>query len=339
MQQVELNASFFAGVVSVERIDEGFRPWRLPHERRYLFPSPGNGLLTYAQYGSGCRLRFETETTAICLRVAPLPVIPQVCLRDSFVIDATVNGEIAASGTAAPGSEEITIQGLPAGEKIVEVWLPPEIPITVRALLVDDGAECRPVPDTRPKWVTYGSSLTHCVRAHGSARTWPAIIARKRRLNLISLGFGGQCHLEPVVGMAIRDLGADLITLKLGINCIGGSLNARTFPGAVMGLVAIIREKQPETPLCLISPIGFPPNETKPNAVGYTISAMRDTIRDVYTALKENGDQHIHYVNGLDVFDLDLISRYTVDQCHPNGDGIEIMAENFDRTVMAQLLP
>ena len=152
------------------------------------------------------------------------------------------------------------------------------------------------------------------------------------------MGFGGQCHLDPMVALTIRDLPADLITLKLGINCISGTLGARTFPAAVLGLVKIIREKHPTTPIALVSPIGYPPHETTPNVVDYTIGAMRTAVQDVFQRLVLDGDRHLACFNGLDVFDLQLIARYTSDQCHPNGDGIEIMAENFDRTVMQPML-
>ena len=50
------------------------------------------------------------------------------------------------------------------------------------------------------------------------------------------------------------------------------------------------------------------------------------------------GDERLYYFDGLEIFDLALIERYTEDQCHPDGDGIEIMADNFDRVVMEQLL-
>ena len=50
------------------------------------------------------------------------------------------------------------------------------------------------------------------------------------------------------------------------------------------------------------------------------------------------GDRNLIYVNGLEVFDLDLIARYTEDQCHPNADGIEIQADNFDHAVMGRLM-
>ena len=134
------------------------------------------------------------------------------------------------------------------------------------------------------------------------------------------------------------DQPADYITLKLGINCIGGSLNARTFPAAVLSLVQIIRAQHPETPIGLISPIGYPPNENQPNAVGYTIEAMRCDIVDVHKRLVEMGDDNLQYFDGLQVFSLAEIDRYAEDQCHPEGDGIEVMADNFDRNVMTPML-
>jgi len=142
-----------------------------------------------------------------------------------------------------------------------------------------------------------------------------------------------------MVGMMIRDLSADFISLKLGINCMSGALSARTFPGAVIGLVEIIREKHPMTPLALISPIAYPPHETDPNVVGYTIREMRADIEDVHRRLADRGDRNLLYFNGLDIFNEDEIGRYTADQCHPNGDGIELMAENFLKAVMSKVRP
>ena len=337
MRIVPLDHTFFQGAVSVERCDGWLKAWRLPHERRRLFPAPDDSLMARAENASGVRLRFETDSQRLRLGFLPLPAVPPGCERDVFHIDVTLDGELIASAPAPPGSEEVVVEGLPAGSKVLEVWLLPEAPVAIREFHVDDGAGCRAVPDDRPRWTTYGSSLTHCVRAHSPARTWPAIVARRHKLNLTSLGFGGNCCLDPMVGRVIRDLPADLITLKLGINCISGALSPRTFPGAVTGLVCTIRERHPTTPIALVSPIGYPPHETKPNVVNYTIGGMRRDIEDVYSRLVEAGDQNLIYVDGLDVFNTDLIAQYTKDQCHPNGDGIEIMAENFDRTVMSKL--
>lgn len=338
MQSVSLNPDFFEGAISVEQGDGWLKPWRLPHEQRQFFPSPDDALFVRAEMASGVRLRFATDATSIQLCLAPMVDVPPACERDVFHFDATIDGELVASAPVPPRGETAAFDGLPESEKTIELWFPPESPVAVRELRINDGASCTVPSDPRPRWITYGSSLTHCVRSHSPARSWPAIVARRHGLNLTCLGFGGQCHLDAMIGRLIRDMPADLITLKLGINTISGSLNARTYPIAATALVALIREKHAETPIGLVSPIGYPPHETTPNAVGYTIGRQRRDLEKVYHAFADAGDEHIHYTNGLEVFNLDLIAQYTQDQCHPNGDGIEIMAENFDHAVMEVIL-
>ena len=339
MQQNLLTPDLFEGLISLEQGDGWVKPWRLPHKQRTLFPSPDDGLMARAEMASGVRLRFSTESTRLALGFLTPPDALSAPAEERYHFDLTIDGKIVTSAPVWPNEGEVALEGLPCGEKIVELWLPQQAPMALTRLLSEDDLPCRPVPDPRPRWVTYGSSLTHCVRAHSPARTWPAIAARSYNLNLTNLGFGGQCHLDPMVGMTIRDLPADLITLKLGINCSSGSLGPRTFPAAVVGLVKIIREKHPTTPIGLISPIGYPPNETQPNVVGYTISGMRRDIEAVHRALVDAGDTQLRYFNGLELFDEELIEQYTEDQCHPDGDGIEIMADHFNKVVMSVMNP
>ena len=338
MPSVKLTTDLFAGAISVEEGPGWLKPWRLPEKQRRLFPTPDDGLVVRAQMASGVRLRFATDSSTIALHFLPLGEIPPGCERDRITFDLTRDGQIVATSDVATGGTAAVFTALPPGGSTYELWLPPEMPISVTELHLDAGAACSIPADPRPIWLTYGSSLTHCVRANSTSRTWPAIVARRRGLHLTSLGFGGQCCLDPMVGRVIRDQPADVITLKLGINCIGGALSPRTFAGAVLGLVAIIREKHPDTPIGLVSPIGYPPHETEPNVLGYTIQGMRADIADVHRRLVEAGDANLYYYNGLNVFGLDLIARYTTDQCHPNGDGIEVMAANFDSAVMADLV-
>ena len=335
MQTVSLDQRFFSGAVSVECLDGSLRPWRLPHDRLELYPAPGDSLLGAAMESSGVRLRFRTDAPEISLQFLPLRGQPvQAC----HTLDVTLDGELAATAQVAPGATAATFSGLPAEAKVVEVWLPHTSPIEITGLAVNPGCWCEAVPEARIRWITYGSSLTYCRRAHSPARTWPAIVARRRGLHLTSLGFGGNCCLEPMLGMTIRDLPADFISLKLGINCIGGgALSARTFKAAVIGLVQIIRERHPDTPLALISPIGYPPHETAPNVVGYTIQGMRDDIADACDRLARRGDGNLFHFDGLELFNLNEIAQYAEDQCHPNADGIELMAAHFLERVAARI--
>lgn len=335
----QLRAEFFQGHLSLEQGDGWIKPWRLPHRQEALFPSPRNALMQRASNTSGVRLRFATTSEKLTLRFLPLNDGSPAGNRDCFYFDATIDDELLVSVAAQPGAVEAEFHDLPLGDKVVELWLPQEIPVRLCSIVSNEGTSCDVMADDRHRWITYGSSLTHCTRAHSPARIWPAIVSRRHGLHLTNLGFGGQCHVDAQVAMVIAEQPADLITLKLGINCMpGGSFNARTFPAAVLSFVRIVRAAHPNIPIGLISPIGFPPHETKSNSVGYTIEDMRDAIADVHKRLVSIGDENLYYFDGLDVFSLQLIDRYAEDQCHPDADGIEIMAENFDCVVMKTLL-
>jgi len=334
MQDIAIQEDFFQGAISIEKGDGFLKPWRLPFDQLELFASPDDTLVTRSEHASGVRLRFETDSTTAGLSFLPLTCDTEDQVR---VLDATVDGEIVCSKSVSLGDDSVLFDTLPEGKKVVELWLPHDTPIALTSMILDDHASYGAAADDRLKWVTYGSSLTHCRLANGSSRIWAAIVARRKKLNLTSLGYGGNCCLEPMVAMMIRDLPADLITLKLGINCIGGALSPRTFKAAVIGLVQIIREKHIDTPIALISPIGYPPNETTPNLLAHTIEGMRDDVADAHARLTAQGDTNLQYFNGLDLFNVDEIAQYTEDECHPNGDGIELMGEHFIDRILPKL--
>lgn len=334
MQEIKIEAAFFQGIVSLEYGSGWIRPWRLPIEEKNLFMSEQQSLIACARESAGARLRFETNAETITLTFKHLSPVP---CNPTHSLDLTLDGDLTQTVAVPDGATSASFQGLPPGLRVVEIWLPHDAGIDITGLHLNDGASCRTVSDPRPRWITYGSSLTHCRRAHSPARTWPAIVARRAGLNLLCLGYGGNCCLEPALGLMIRDLPADLITLKLGINCISGALSQRTFGPAVMGLLRIIREKHPRTPLGLISPIAYPPHEQQPNIVGNTITKMRENIVEAAERMRRQGDQHLTDYNGLDLLNLDENATYTEDQCHPNGDGIELMAEHFLERILPGL--
>ncbi len=102
-----------------------------------------------------------------------------------------------------------------------------------------------------------------------------------------------------MIGRLIRDLPADLVTLKLGINTHVGRLSNRTF-GPCAGLVQLIREKHPDIPLVVISPIYSPPREAKRMTdLSLTLEEMRVILADVVDACRQYGDRNIHYIDGL----------------------------------------
>jgi len=330
LQAVQLTPELFQGHISLETLNDGIKPWRVPHKRRWLFPPAvlnGKG-----ENATGVRLRFESDTSAVEVDFAPFD--------SNAIFDLVIDNEIVSSQKVEPGTSSVRFEGLGRESKVMEIYLPHSKPIIVSGLKVDDGASFSIPADKRVRWVTYGSSITECAAAASPAETWPAIVARRNGGHMTALGYGGNCHLEPNVARMIRDLPADFISLCLGINVYGGStLGPRTFRAAVIGLIEIIREKHPETPIAVMSPIISPPREEKPNAVGFTLQAIRNEVHEAVLALQATyGDKHLHYTDGREVFGLADAKDHLPDNLHPDAEGYRIMGRRFDEKIVQPLL-
>ncbi|HHW10009.1 MAG TPA: GDSL family lipase [Firmicutes bacterium] len=326
MQPITSFENLFQGAVSLERTAGGIKPWRIPYEDVVLYPP--DGISGKGQIANCVRLSFRSEATEVRVRtVAPDP---------QMLMDVVIDNELFA--TAHPDADGwFTFSGLPGREKTIDVYLSQSLPVIVAGLEISEGASWAPAPVTSPRWITYGSSITQCSAAASPSQTWPAIVARKTGWHLTCLGFGGSCHIEPMVARLIRDLPADFISMCLGINVYGGSsLSARTFRPAVIGMVKIVREKHPDIPIALMSPIYSPPREKQPNAVGLTLEMMRQEIVAAVEALRSRGDNNLIYVNGLDIFGPDDVDHLP-DNLHPDAEGYKTMAERFLQKVVPQV--
>lgn len=324
MHQIAISEDLFHGAVSLQPSDSGLRPWRLPWTHLDLFHE---ALVARGGTCAGVRIAITTDSSRVDLQVDPY--------EGDRRFDLTVDNDLVATLDLPAEATQLSFSELPPGEKTVSIWFPQGGPVIVQGLAVEDGASAAPYQDPRKKWVTYGSSITHCGAAHSPSRTWPATAARLRDVNLTCLGYGGNCHMEPRVAMMIRDLPADAISLKLGINVQGAcSLGPRTFQSAVIGLVSIIREGHPTTPITCISSIVSPPRESNPNTVGITLPMMREWIADAVEKLRGHGDQHLHYFDGLGLFPSSLIETNLPDQLHPDGDGYEAMGHQAAQHIL-----
>lgn len=305
------------GHVSLEQTSSYTRPWRIPFAERSLLPPE---LLGLAATQAGIRLAFNSDTRAISGR----------CLvkEQNQLLDLCIDGEVMGSFDLA-GKESFAFNDLPAGEKLIELWLPQRGDFALQSLEIDDDASLRQARDDRPRWVTYGSSITHCGSAASPTQTWPAIVARDRNLNLQCLGYGGQCHLDHEMARMMRDAPADFISICVGINIYGqGSLNARSFPASLISFIRTLREKHPSVPLLVISPIFSFERETTPNTVGWTLQDYRNSVEASVGKLRDFGDTHLHYLNGLQLFN-ETLGHLMPDKLHPDAEGYRLMGKNF----------
>ena len=329
MQTIPLSNDFFEGVIDLRQGDGWIQPLRLVDRDRPLYHE---AFVERAVMSGGCRLRFRTDATTIQLTVEPESA------EAPRLFDLTTDDARLATATLAPQASAVRFESLPAGDKVLELWFPTHRETRIRGLAVDDGARLEPAPDRRPRWITYGSSITHCAAAHSPSRTWPAVAARLRGLNVTSLGYGGQCHMDTLVARIIRDRPAAFISLKLGINMMGATATLRTYRPQAIAMVRLIREKHPRTPIALVSPIISPPREETPGTTGMTLRIMRQELEAAVDRLRQCGDNRVFYVDGLKLFGPDLVADYLPDLLHPNGDGYEIMGRHAATHILDRLM-
>jgi GDSL-like Lipase/Acylhydrolase family len=233
-----------------------------------------------------------------------------------------------------------------AGRRCVAIWLPHTAAAELLGIRAD--ADLVAAPVAMPRWVHYGSSISHCSNAETPMGVWPVRAAEQLGLHLTNLGLGGSAHLDPYVARTIRDLPADLISAKIGINVVNGnSFTARTFTPAVHGFLDTVREGHLLTPIVVISPIACPVHERHPGPTSFDLHGRAHhldvsrspadgllTLRDIRAALasivqgRRRTDVNLWYLDGLSLLGEGDVA-HLVDGLHPDAAGYIEIADKF----------
>ncbi|HEX6682653.1 MAG TPA: GDSL-type esterase/lipase family protein [Candidatus Limnocylindrales bacterium] len=296
-----------------------WQPWRLPPERLDTAHAPR--LFWRARMPAGVRAVVHTDASAVEL--------PILALDDEVTsLDVTVDGTLWRRLPLTKGAFTAHV-GLPPGTKKIEMWLPQFGEVRTGTLLLHGATHATAAEVSGLRWVTYGSSITHCRTAAGPSETWPALVARQLGWDLTCLGFGGECHLDPVAAQAIARTPADLVSLCLGINIYGAaSFGPRTLAGQVSGFIQTVRDAHPGIPIAVISPIVSPSRERTPNDVGLTLEQVRGIVADAVTALQRSGQARLHLIDGPGIFGPDD-AHLLPDGLHPDPEGYRLMAQRM----------
>ena len=338
--EVPITMDLLRGACELEGTQHGILPHRLPAWARVQCADPQ--LAMAESQPAGCRFVFTTRATEIELEaLRTRPAYRGMPMRPDGFYDLRIDGELTAQASltggnvlmkdAAAGTDEliagppgtIRFTDLPKRDKFVEIWLPHNEITELIALRSDRPLEPRSV--IRPVWLHHGSSISHGSNAVHPTGTWPAVAATDADVELINLGMGGSALLDPFVARTMRDIPADLISIKIGINIVNADLmRLRAFGPAVHGFLDTIRDGHPTTPIVVVSALHCPIHEDTPGPLApdfsdgtmafvatgdpTEVSAGKLTltvIRDELTRIVRQRavtDPNVSYVDGLDLY-------------------------------------
>lgn len=356
------------GARELEPTAHGVLPHRLPGWARAQCADPQ--LAMAESQPAGCRVVFQTRSTVIELdALRTRPAYRGLPMRPDGVYDLLIDGQLTAQHSlgggnvllkdAATGTEEllpgapgtVRFADLPDRLKTVEIWLPHNETTELIALRSDQPLEARPV--TQPVWLHHGSSISHGSNALHPTGTWPAVAAAGAGVELINLGMGGAALLDPFTARTMRDIPADLISVKIGINVVNADLmRLRAFGPAVHGFLDTLRDGHPATPIIVVSAVHCPIHEDTPGPLAPDFSsgtmafaatgdpaetaAGKLTLRVIRRELaaiveqRSTADPHVHYLDGLTLYGPDDFADFPLaDKLHPGPQAHQRIGERF----------
>ncbi len=367
MITTDITPDLVRGAAQLEPGERGLRVHRLPGWVRQQFPDPL--LMDREGQPAGVRLVFATSADRVELVTHASRVAYRGVERPRGALDVLVDGDLSlqhvleggdvtevdlATGetTTVPGPHDHTVLRLPAGEHVVEMWLPHNE--TIELLTLRSDAPLHAVPSSAPRWLHHGSSISHGSGAASPTGTWPVVAARLAGVELRNLGFGGSAMVDPFMARVIRDTEADVISLKLGINVVNAdAMRLRAFVPAVHGFLDTIRDGHPETPVLLVSPIycgiheqvpgpgsfdpaSFGTGQIRFTATGDPAEVARGGLnlevirRELAAVVKRRDDRHLHHLDGLQLYGpADAEELPLPDALHPGPEAHQRIGERF----------
>lgn len=224
-----------------------------------------------------------------------------------------------------PDHQTVIVEKMDNSEKECLLYLPLMDEVQTLEIGVDNGARIESAPNPfRRRIVVLGSSITHGIAASRSGMTYPAQLERRTGFEFVNLGISGNCKLDAEQARIIAETEADAFVFDCFSNPMQKQIDDR-----LANFVAIIRAKQPHTPLIFL--------QTLVRRTGNFNLARRDgeqRKRDAATRgmhqLLDAGDRNLYFLDpGMEPGDDGL-----VDGTHPTDLGFLRIADQLEPQLM-----
>lgn len=308
---------------------------RLPISTEELFEKVNPNLNILSWHTAGGQISFKTNSSKILIKAT-------ISAKHNMA-NMTAIGESGFDCYLGQNGERLKFYGVTNFDILsdsFECELVANLPISTRDILLhfplyngvksiqiglDVNAVVEPPIDfEQGKILFYGTSITQggCASRPGMAYT--NILSRWLNKEILNFGFSANGLGEYEMAELIADINnLSLIVLDYEAN---SGTNGR-LESSLEGFIDIIRHKNPETPILVVSRIqhlaDFYDKELFDRRV-----RLREFQKKIVQKRCLDGDTKIFFLNGNDLFD-DNFDEYTVDFIHPTDLGLWKMAEGL----------
>ena len=312
---------------------------RLPDKAEGVVRAP---VWSLSQHSAGILVRFTTDSptlnarwtlTSERLAMAHMAATG-VSGLDLYVKTSTGWRWLVTPQPRAKTNTGVLARSLPKGKNEFLLYLPlyngvtsVEIGIAPTAKLWSnrfDGDAAKPL-------VFWGTSITQGACASRPGMVHTAILGRHLDRPVVNLGFSGNGQMEPEVARLLAEIDAAVYIIDCCPNLDGTRVSQRTEP-----LVAILREKRPNTPILLV--------EDRIYADAFLVESKRarndgnqKALREAFAKLKSQGVKNLYYLEGKGLLGQD--GEDTVDGSHPTDLGFMRHADAFRAALSPILAP
>ena len=307
---------------------------RMPDE---VAKKTSEAVVTHNKSAAGGRVRFRTNSRYVAIRIKHAPYncgAPGISRQGQLGVDMYIenDGRDIYHGSFMPpvdmedgyegilyikehGMHQITLC-MPYVKEIYDVQVGIETGSVLEAHT--------PYKQENPV-VFYGSSITQGVSASRPGNCYENFISRNLDCNYINFGFAGSAMGETAIAEYIAELSMAAFVMDYDHNAPDVEHLKRTHEQ----FYKIIRAKNSELPILLL---------TKPDVgLEEENQARRAVVMKTFLNARENGDKHIYFLDGYNLFPENCRKDCTVDGCHPNDLGMYFIAERIAEVLKAVL--
>lgn len=307
---------------------QGWKDTKEPFDR---LPAKAEGVVrapvwSLSRDSTGMYVRFSTAAAHIrakwTLRKARLE-LPHMPATGVSGLDLYVrhNGQLKWLANGRPEkqtNEQALVNNWTGGEREYMLYLPLYNGVQSVELGISEGAEIKPIQETRKPIVFYGTSILQGGCASRPGMAYPTIIGRMLEWPTINLGFSGNGQSEPEVAKLLAELDPVAYVLDSLPN-----LSAQQTAERVEPFVRTVRQAHPTTPIFLVENVVYTNSELVASRRSYADKNAH--LTEIYLKLKNEGDKNLYYIPGGMLLGTD--GEGTVDGTHPTDLGFLRMAE------------